>query len=370
MNRHPKITVFTPSFADESDSNAQNLTVKEVVSRLSPDRFRVIMLHESDPDPRIESLKNVELIPWRPHGNTLRCLAQCLLSRPDIYFFPREGPLDAAFIRLRRLLRLRTKMITYVVSGGLYNAPPRATLDRNVREADAVYGNCTYLSGLIRQHWNRDAETVYDGIDSRYFFASPDRRFVGHQELVVLFAGSLRSYKRPDVFVRNAARWPKVEFRIAGIGEEESACRKLAHELQCRNLRFLGHLSSLRLGEEMRRADIFLFPSVIEGHPQVLGQAAACGLPIVAMNMYRPEFVLHEKTGFLASSEDELGGYLDKLLLNAELRRSFSAAAAGHARRFNWDDVTRSWERAFEKVLANNTFFYSDRELCTEAQPQ
>src|SRR5205823_896946 len=114
MTQHPaQIIVFTPSFADEGDSNAQNLTVKEVVSRLSPDRFRVIMLHEGFPDPRIAKLENVQLIPWQRHGNTLRCLVHCLRARPDIYFFPREGPLDAAFLKLRRLLALRTKLITY-----------------------------------------------------------------------------------------------------------------------------------------------------------------------------------------------------------------------------------------------------------------
>jgi glycosyltransferase involved in cell wall biosynthesis len=371
MIQHPaKITVFTPSFADECDNNAQNLTVKEVVSRLCPDRFRVIMLHEADPDPRIAALKNVELIRWHRHGNTLRCLARCLLSRSDIYFFPREGPLDAAFMKLRRLLRLPTRIVTYVVSGGLHNDSPRPTLDRNVREADAVYGNCTYLSELIRQHWNRDAGTVYDGIDRRYFFSNPKRPFSGNQKLVVLFAGSLRPYKRPDIFVRNAARWPEVQFQIAGIGEEESTCRKLVDEMGCRNVRFLGHLSSIRLGEEMRQADLFLFPSVVEGHPQVLGQAAACGLPVVAMNLYRPEFVVHDKTGFLASSDEELSAGLDRLLRDVNLRRKFSEAAASHSRRFDWDEVTRCWETAFEKVVANQRLLHPGRELCIQEQPR
>lgn len=365
-----KITVFTPSFADERDRNAQNLTVKEVVSRLSPERFRVIMLYEDDPDSRLTGLENVELVRWRRHGNTLRCLAQCLRSRPDIYFFPREGPLDAAFIKLRHLLRLPTKMITYVVSGGLYNGPPRPTLDRNVRAGDAVYANCTYLSELIRQHWGRDAGTVYDGIDRRYFFANPNRRFEPDQNAVVLFAGSLRAYKRPDVFVRNAARWPDVQFRIAGIGEEELACRKLADEMRCRNVSFLGHLSSDRLGEEMRRADIFLFPSVIEGHPQVLGQAAACGLPVVAMNLYRPEFVVHNQTGFLASSDEELSTGLARLLQDVNIRRRFSESAASHSRRFDWDEVTRCWESAFEKVVVDDKAFCSDRKLCAQAHPR
>ncbi|HZQ68408.1 MAG TPA: glycosyltransferase family 4 protein [Terriglobales bacterium] len=371
MTRRPaKITVFTPSFADESDSNAQNLTVKEVVCRLSPERFRIVMLHEGDTDQRISRLENVELLRWRRHGNSVRCITRLLCAPPDIYFFPREGPLDAAFLKLRRLLRLQTKVVTYVVSGGLYNGPPRRTLDRNVREADAVYGNCAYLSELVRQHWNVTTGTVYDGIDVRYFFPNSERDFNANKKLVVLFAGSLRPYKRPDLFVRSAARWPQVQFRIAGVGEQESNCRKLANELDCRNLTFLGHLTSTALGEQMRQADVFLFPSMIEGHPQVLGQAAACGLPAVAMNVYRPEFVVHGRTGFLANSEEDLGRNLDLLLNHADLRQRFSAAAVEHSRRFEWTQVTRCWEQAFEHVMATGNISYSGQPVFTQVEPR
>ena len=63
----------------------------------------------------------------------------------------------------------------------------------------------------------------------------------------------------------------------------------------------------------MRTADIFFFPSVLEGHPQVLLQAAGSGLPIVAMNTYRPDCVVNGTTGFLAKTEDELSDGLDQL---------------------------------------------------------
>src|SRR5579864_7439966 len=136
------ITVFTPSFADEADTNAQNLTVKEIVARLSPETFRVVMLHDGAPDPRISSRRNTELLRWHRRCNTLRILFHCLGNVPDVYFFPREGPLDSAFLALRRRLALKTALVTYVVSGGLYNpSPPRPALTRNVREADVVFGN-------------------------------------------------------------------------------------------------------------------------------------------------------------------------------------------------------------------------------------
>ena len=77
--------------------------------------------------------------------------------------------------------------------------------------------------------------------------------------------------------------------------EPKNAAATYPEKYRCRNVSFLGHLPLPQLGEEMRRADVFLFPSILEGHPQVLGQAAACGLPAIAMNVYHPEYVLHGK---------------------------------------------------------------------------
>ncbi|MGA2348551.1 MAG: hypothetical protein ABSF93_21240, partial [Candidatus Sulfotelmatobacter sp.] len=84
------ITIFTPSFADEADTNAQNLSVKEIVARLDPDRAAVTMLHEGAVDPRIASRPNTTLLRWQQHGNTLRTVWQILRRVPDVYFFPRE----------------------------------------------------------------------------------------------------------------------------------------------------------------------------------------------------------------------------------------------------------------------------------------
>ena len=92
------ITVFTPSFADRSNSNAQNLTVKEIVARLDPSSYRVIMLASGAPDERIAARPNTNLLQWRKHWNTARILPRLLVQPPDVYFFPREGPLDAAFL--------------------------------------------------------------------------------------------------------------------------------------------------------------------------------------------------------------------------------------------------------------------------------
>jgi glycosyltransferase involved in cell wall biosynthesis len=142
-----------------------------------------------------------------------------------------------------------------------------------------------------------------------------------------------------------------VQFRILGKGEEEQNCRKLAHELGCSNVVFVGHLPSAQVGEEMRKANIFFFPSVIEGHPQVLGQAAACGLPAVAMDIYRPEYVIDGKTGFLVNSDAELSEKLAQLIVQHELRALMREAAIAHAQKFDWDKITLQWQQAFEEAV-------------------
>ena len=126
----------------------------------------------------------------------------------------------------------------------------------------------------------------------------------------------------------------------------------MCQEHNCRNVTFLGHLSPSQLGDEMRKADVFFFPSLLEGHPQVLGQAAACGLPAVAMNVYRPDYVLHGETGFLAESDAELTQKLEVLLRDSALRQLMASAAASHSGKFDWDRITQQWIGVFQDVMA------------------
>ncbi len=348
------IKVFTPYFADQGNTNAQNLTVKEVVARLDPNRFHITMFFQQEPDPRISARPNTRLWRWGKQGNTLRTMLHMLADVPDIYFFPHEAPLDERFFQVRRYLRWHTAVVTYIVSGGLDRVGPRPGQMLNLQQANAVYGNCRYLTQLLADKLGVRAETIHDGVDRRYFFPPESRGNRPQKSLTVLFAGSFRHYKRADLVVQQAARLPEVKFRLAGSGEEEESCRRLASELGCRNIDFLGHLGQSELGNEMRSADIFLFPSELEGHPQVLLQAAGCGLPSIAMNSYHPDAIVQGVTGFLVASEDELGQKVDLLVQDAALRAAMSKAAAEHAAHFDWDQVASQWARAFEEVVGKN----------------
>ncbi len=344
------ITIFTPSFADEANTNAQNLTVKEIVSRLPSDRFRVVMLGMGPPDPRILARENTEILPWSRHGNTARWLMRVLRSKIDVYFFPREGPLDTLFLFCRRSLGLPVALVTYIVMA-LDEIDVGPTMTRSIREANCVVGNSRYVAQTVNNRFKVATGTIYDGMKRELFYPLVEARRPG-SKLTVLYAGSFQARKRVDVVIREAVKWPSVEFRLAGKGEEEENCRALVNELGCRNVTFVGHLSQPQVAEEMRKAHVFLFPSVLEGHPQVLGQAAACGLPAVALAKYRPDYVVNGETGYLVESDSELSQKLAWLLSDRDLRLKMSAAAARHALQFDWDKIAQDWETVFVEAAA------------------
>jgi glycosyltransferase involved in cell wall biosynthesis len=353
------IRIFTPSYADEANTNAQNLTVKEVVARLPEDRFHVTMIRDGAVDGRIARRRNTRLFRWLPHGNTARLLTHCLAGRPDIYFYPREGVLDYAFLRARQHLRLRVAVVTHVVK--CFDAPaPRAAgtlqeraLEASIVNATAVFGNSRYVAETVTARFGIEAGTIHNGIDSRFFYPpiNGNRPSSRTNRLTVLFAGSFQARKRPEMVIRLAARWPQVSFRMAGEGPERARCTELARVAGCSNVTFVGHLTPKDLGREMRRADVFLFPSLVEGHPQVLGQAAACGLPSVAMRVYRPEYVEDGRTGFLVDDDAGLAAALERVLKERTLRVMMAELAIEHAARFNWDDAAARWADVFEAAV-------------------
>jgi len=68
------------------------------------------------------------------------------------------------------------------------------------------------------------------------------------------------------------------------------------------------------------------------------------------MELYRSDYVVNGRTGFLIQSDAELSARLDQLAGDAALRRSFARAAIQHARQFDWDKIAGQWAAVFERA--------------------
>lgn len=151
-----------------------------------------------------------------------------------------------------------------------------------------------------------------------------------NQSLKILFAGRLDENKRPERFVRLASilteRFPQfnLQFQIAGDGELRGELEKKAREfaLTPDKLKFLGVCREMN--EIYRQSDILVNTSEREGTPNVVLEAMAHGLPVVATKVGGTVEILNDARGFLVAPGDEkaLVNAVAKLIPDKNLRLS------------------------------------------------
>jgi glycosyltransferase involved in cell wall biosynthesis len=200
-------------------------------------------------------------------------------------------------------------------------------------------------------------EAVPNGVDEKFVSAPASVELKARYGLgtgpVVLFLGGLKARKNLsfllDVWREIANVRPDATLVIAGDGPLGGALRRQAASLGLgRRVVFTGRVPEVDKVAHYSLADLFLFPSTLEGFGLAVGEAMSCGLPVVASDEGGlPELVAHGEGGFVCRSGD-LTAFVEamlQLLDQPELRRRFGA--------FNRERVDRHfrWPRAARRVL-------------------
>lgn len=107
------------------------------------------------------------------------------------------------------------------------------------------------------------------------------------------------------------------EVAIGGAGPQRAKLEELADRWNLRaRCHFLGSLDRLQVREQMRQCDAFVLPSLGETFSLAVGEAMACGKPVIATRCGGPEFVVTADTGVLVSTArpmemaDAMAGFL------------------------------------------------------------
>jgi glycosyltransferase involved in cell wall biosynthesis len=90
------------------------------------------------------------------------------------------------------------------------------------------------------------------------------------------------------------------ELVIGGDGPDRQKLEQLAKTLNVTEYcHFVGALNRDQVRERMQSCDVFVLPSLHESFGVVLGEAMACGKPVIATRCGGPEFVVNQETGVL-----------------------------------------------------------------------
>ena len=212
---------------------------------------------------------------------------------------------------------------------------------RFASRADAVVAP----SMLVHEHLRRRGVTtpisvVPTGVDLTSFrpgdrAAARRALGLGLDDRLLLYVGRLDREKSVDsvllAFDRIAGTVAPARLWLVGQGKEGEALRRLAERLPTGDrIHFAGVREHARLVPWYQAADLFVFASETETQGLVLAEAAACGLPAVAVLAPGSDEVVRDgESGVLTKAEPAaLAEAAIGLLLDAERR----AAMRGRAR--------------------------------------
>jgi glycosyltransferase involved in cell wall biosynthesis len=178
------------------------------------------------------------------------------------------------------------------------------------------------------------------------------------ENVVIGFVGRLDENKNLSLLLRALGKlYPRFsDFRLIVVGEGPLRGRLVeeAAELGLQSrVHFLGSHSGV---EPLIAAfDLLCLPSKSEGMPNVLMEAGALGVAVVATNVGGvPEIVSDEATGLLALPDDEAGfaHRLLRCLTSLELRTRLGRAGREHMQRaFSIPQMVNAYARLYERLL-------------------
>jgi glycosyltransferase involved in cell wall biosynthesis len=154
-----------------------------------------------------------------------------------------------------------------------------------------------------------------------------------------LFVGSVCVRKGvPQLLAAWKKSRVKGELILAG-GIEDAIKPLLQSDGDSSPIHVLDHVTDV--GSLYRSADIFVFPTLEEGGPQVTYEAAGCGLPIITTPMGAARLVKDGLNGIIVNSNDidGLAEAIMRLAASSELRHSFGRQAEVDAMNYNYQMV-------------------------------
>ncbi|WP_029733489.1 glycosyltransferase family 4 protein [Deferrisoma camini] len=190
---------------------------------------------------------------------------------------------------------------------------------------------------------------IPNGVDLGRFSPRERPRGSRHRLLTVC---NLVPGKGVDVVIRAVAGLePEAELWVAGDGPERPHLEALARGLGLEaRVRFLGRVPHEEMPRLYAEASLFCLASRAEGCPNVVLEALASGVPVVATRVGGiPEWVEEGRTGFLVEPGDPeaFRGALSRALAHPWDPAAIRAALRGRT----WQDVAEAVEAVFRGVV-------------------
>jgi glycosyltransferase involved in cell wall biosynthesis len=178
----------------------------------------------------------------------------------------------------------------------------------------------------------------------------PDIRYrlKAKDKLIFLYVGRMAAEKDLDILldsinVVNSNYAEQAQFVFVGDGPYAKSIKERSYA----NVILTGYLKDRELSAMYASSDVFVFPSSTETFGNVVLEAMASGLPVIAVNSGGvKENVFHDYNGLMCAPRDTEGfaKAIIRLIEDKQLQMTLAANALEHS-------ASKSWSRIFDQLL-------------------
>lgn len=163
-----------------------------------------------------------------------------------------------------------------------------------------------------------------NGVDVNLFLPS---RNINKNLIKILSIGRLEKQKNFNNLILALSN-SKFMLIIIGGGSQKENLINLAKNRKVR-LKIIDKVDNKDIVGYYRQADVFILPSLIEGHPKVLLEAMSCAIPVVGSDVEGiKDIIFNDKNGLLCSTNPQsIKQSIFKLSNNFQLRKKLAQNA-------------------------------------------
>jgi glycosyltransferase involved in cell wall biosynthesis len=209
----------------------------------------------------------------------------------------------------------------------------------------------------IHQDLNKQITVIPNGVDLDEFkpVSSPS----GNPFTILVVSRLIRrkgiEYLLDAVRLLRERSTQPVQLLIAGDGLFREGLKRRVKENNLENIvTFLGSIPHEKLPAIYQQADLFCLPSLAEGMANVILEALASGLPIIATKTSGSLELVHPEVNGLLVQKADPADLMEKILilLNDPLkRRDFGQKSREMAKQFSWPMVTGMYEKIYKQIV-------------------
>lgn len=219
-----------------------------------------------------------------------------------------------------------------------------------------------------RKHFKVPVEALSNGVDlSAFKPGKPDKKILEKYHLDVnpyriLYIGRIDPEKSIEIVLKAfrevSEKIPDAEFVLVGDGADKARLEKMVEQLDLEDkVRFLGRVLPPDLYELYRTGVVFATASETETQGIVLIEAAATGLPLVAVDAGAiKEICQNGKNGYLCQPGDVEGiaKSLFKILGNPEKRKEMSKTSLNIAKTHDLNHTLKRFEEIYCDIIESH----------------